>query len=351
MSKAASTLPAPSARKLVALTAGQLSIPAPKEGEERQLPGRLLAMPWGTTKTNKGTLTVNELTLSVLPRNQATAKFDRIAFDFNHNTVDAKPGDEPLKVAGWGIPEIVAGEGIYLSAIEYTDEGRAALLGGHYPDLSPTLHVNDAGEVVFIHSLAAARQGEVDGLTLFAPVAGSKAAAALTALSAEGLYGDAGATDWRAIAVAALNALGADLDADAEGSDILAAAATLRRRLSPDSETNPDPDMTEDLKTLAARVETLEKGGADSRRQIILSAAKAAGKVIPLSAETIAATAPETLEEIVRNLPAGQVPLSSDIPGNAEEPGESGELSAVELEVCRQVGLTADEYKKFGARI
>jgi hypothetical protein len=193
-------------------------------------------MPWGTTDTNKGRLIVNETTVGVLAHNQAKAKFDRVAFDFQHNTVHGTPADEPLKVAGYGTPEVVPGEGIYLSSIEYTADGRESLLGGHYPDLSPTLRVNEGGEVIFMHSLAAVRQGEVDGLTLFNPVAGTKAAVALAALSAGGLFAleaddkykaADGQPDWRAITIAALNAAGAKLDDDAESDDILSAAAAL----------------------------------------------------------------------------------------------------------------------------
>jgi phage I-like protein len=343
--------------QLVALRAGTLEIQADAAGG-RTLPDRLLAMPWGVTDTNKGRLIVNELTLSALPKLQAAAKFDRVAFDFEHATVNAKPGDEPIKVAGYGTPEIVEGEGIYLSAIEYTEDGKAALLGGHYPDLSPTLHVNGKGEVIFMHSLAACRHGEVDGLTLFNPTAGTPAADAMKLLSAgyESILGET--PDFRAVAIAALNAAGASLDDDSDASAILAAAATLRdagkKTDSPDP-TNPQSVITmsaDTLKPFEDRLAALEKGSADQRRTVILSAAKAAGKVIPLSAETIAATAPEVLEEIVSKLPGGTVPLASDTPDEVEEVSLSaGGLTADEIKAAKLVGLSADEMKKFGKQV
>jgi phage I-like protein len=338
----------------VALNAGALEIPAAAENGERTLPTRLLAMPWGVTDTNKGRLIVNELTLSALPRLQAAAKFDRVAFDFEHATVNAKPGDEPLKVAGYGTPEVVEGEGIYLSAIEYTEDGKAALLGGHYPDLSPTLHVNARGEVIFMHSLAACRHGEVDGLTLFNPAVGTKAADALKALSAAGMEVIGGETDYRSVAIAALNALGASLDDEADGAAILAAAATIRAKNSPNP-ANPETVITmsaDALKPFEDRLAALEKGTVESRRQVILSAAKQAGKVIPLSAETIAATAPEVLEELVSKLPAGQVPLASETPDQVEEVSLSaGGLTAEELKAAKLVGLSAEDMKKYGKQL
>jgi len=348
--KSAVSLPVEITTQLVALAAGPLQIPAATDGAERTLPTRLLAMPWGTSKTNKGDLTVNEVTLSALPRLQAAAKFDRIAFDFSHNTVNAKPGDEPVKVAGYGTPEIVSGEGIYLSAIEYTEDGKAALLGGHYPDLSPTVHVNAKGEVIFIHSLAAVRQGEVDGLTLFSPAAGTKTADAMKALSAAGII-TGEEPDFRAVAIAALNSLGAALDDEADGAAILAAAATLRGKTSPTD--NPDliTMSADELKTLTARLDALEKDGVDSRRQVILSAAKRDGKVIPLSAESIAKTDPETLEEMVKNLPAGQVPLEAETSDSAAEVTLAAGLTAAELKAAQQVGLSAEDFKKFGKQV
>ena len=349
MSKPAHTtqriaLPLGAETKLLALTTGPLAI-----GEDRVLPTRLLAMPWGVTDTNKGRLTVNEVTLGVLAHNQAAAKFDRIAFDFQHNTVNATPADEPIKVAGWGTPEIVAGEGIYLSAIEYTADGPAPLLGGHYPDLSPTLNVNAKGEVVFIHSLAAVRQGEVDGLTLFTPAAGSKSATALAALSADGLddFKKAdGEPDWRGITIAALNAAGATLDDDAQADDILAAAS----QLSTPSPATTKVTMSADPVNPATetRLVALEANAANQQRQIILSAAKHAGKVIPLSAESIAKLDPATLQEIVDALPANQVPLNSETEGADDISLAAGGMTAADHAVAKQLNLSAEDFKKYG---
>lgn len=348
--------------RLVALNVGAIQLEAATTGTERTLPDRLLAMPWGITDTNKGRLIVNSTTVGVLPHNQAKGKYDRVAFDFNHNTVDPAPADEPLKVAGWGTPEVVPGEGIYLSAIEYTEEGRASLLGGHYPDLSPTLHVNAAGEVIFMHSLAAVRQGEVDGLTLFTPTAGSKADTALKALSAEGMFALSaddyqkpdGEPDWRAITIAALNATGASLDDDAESTDILAAVSALRsaetKPETPESPSNltTQKSMSADTVTtpaapdhaaLESRLVALEARGIDTERQLILSAAKAAGKVIPLSVESIAKTDPAILKEIVDGLPAGQVPLASETEGAEEISLSAGGVTAADIAVAKQLGI------------
>lgn len=381
MSKANTTAPARIALPLgaqsgyIALHVGSIEIDTPADGGERSLPDRLHAMPWGVTDTNKGRLIVNETTVGVLAHNQAKAKFDRVAFDFQHNTVHGTPKDEPLKVAGWGTPEVVPGEGIYLSSIEYTADGRESLLGGHYPDLSPTLRVNDSGEVIFMHSLAAVRQGEVDGLTLFTPPAGTKSARALAALNAEGLtalaaddddadgkFAKDGQPNWRAITIAALNAAGASLDDDAEADDILSAVAALRQPAAPSPKPTPDPDP---VKTMSAEVPSakpapvadanaaietrlvaLEAETAGNKRQAITAAAAQAGKVIPLSAESIEKLEPAVLQEMVDALPAGQVPLSSETDG-AEDVTLSAGATAADLAVAQQLGLSADDLKQY----
>lgn len=327
-------------------------------GADKSLPTRLLVVPWGTSQTRLGPVTVNATTLAQFAANQAAAKFDRVAFDFQHATVKAKPGDEPIRVAGYGTPEIVEGEGIYLSAITYTDEGHAVLPQGHYPDISPTVLRNEAGEVMFLHSVGAVRQGEIDGLTLF----GAPAPAVLTALSAE-MAGEGSETaDWRAIVVGLLNALGTEpaLEADAVTDDALAAAAdTLATRLqakpgaakrSPQKPATDTPDHTPDAmsaETIAAlteRLTALEANQIDTRRDQLVAQATRDGKVIPLSAEDIAKCDLTILEAMIGKLPV-TVPLESRtgaaLDNFAADPGASA--TAEEKHVASILGLKAEE--------
>lgn len=127
----------------------------------KDLPSRLLVAKWGDTPSGRGVVRVNERTLALLPANQALRKFDRVALDFQHNTLTGK---EPVKVAGYGTPNVVRGEGIWMENIEYTPEGKDVLPGGHYPDISPAIERDAEGTVIFLHSAGAVRQGELDGL-------------------------------------------------------------------------------------------------------------------------------------------------------------------------------------------
>jgi phage I-like protein len=140
---------------------------AAKLGDGKELPNRLLIVPWGKTETIQGPIICNATTLRELPANQARRKRDRVALDFQHNTVEGSQfyKGEPAKVAAFASMEVVEGEGIYLSNIEWTPDGKAFAADGHYPDLSPAIITNDKGEVVLVHSAGLVRQGEIDGMT------------------------------------------------------------------------------------------------------------------------------------------------------------------------------------------
>jgi len=134
-----------------------------------ELPKRLNVAPWGVHDTAKGRITIGQATLRNLPVAQKAANFDRVALDFNHNTVPGSEAyaGEPAKVAAWGVPTVESGVGIILDALDFTSEGAAAVQGRHYIDLSPTLQLDANGETVFIHSAALCRQGAIPGLSLF----------------------------------------------------------------------------------------------------------------------------------------------------------------------------------------
>lgn len=165
--------------------------PSPLTGL-KDLPSRILIGKWGRNETGKGGgFTVNERTAEILPRVQHALSYDRVALDFEHNTVptldaDGKevPPTEPQKIAATGIPEVVRGEGLFLRDLKWTPEGGEHALGGHYPDLSPAVKLNEAGEVLFLHSAGLCRQGSVLDLQLFSAALDAGQLAKFSALTA-----------------------------------------------------------------------------------------------------------------------------------------------------------------------
>lgn len=297
--------------------------------EAKSLPDRLLVVPWGTTETRKGRIVCNETTVAELEKNQLANKYDRVALDFQHNTVK---GQEPVKVAGYGIPEVVPGEGVYLSSIEYTEDGKALLAAGHYPDISPAVVRNEKNEVVFLHSVGACRQGEIDGLTLFS-ASDDMRIAAFEAID-EDL---ADADDLREVLVGLIRAIDpeASIDDDMNSGAIAAAARTAAEKLrKPEAE-----EPTDEVAALSAKVAAFEARFLARERSSLLARASAQGKVVPLSAEEIERMDLTILESMIEKLPA-TVPVEARTAGAVDDFSATGPQITPEMrEVARQVGI------------
>lgn len=133
------------------------------------LPSRLKLLNWGENPSVKGAVKVSEISARELPIKQLAAGYDRIALDFEHNTVPGAPEyertKEPREVAAYGTPRIVANEGLFLEDVQWTPAGKRDAL--NFADLSPAVQMDDAGNIVFIHSSALTRNGAVEGLSFF----------------------------------------------------------------------------------------------------------------------------------------------------------------------------------------
>lgn len=134
-----------------------------------QLPVRLKLANWGDNPSTKGNIRLTAVSAAALPQRQVELGFDRIALDFEHNTVpgtvEFERTHEPRPVAAYGIPRIVPGEGLFLDDIEWTPEGKKSAL--NFADLSPAVHQDEAGNVDFIHSAGLVRNGAIHGLSFF----------------------------------------------------------------------------------------------------------------------------------------------------------------------------------------
>lgn len=299
---------------------------------DKPLPDRLLVAPWGETKTRKGLVVCNARTLAELPGNQATEKRDRVAFDFNHNTV--KPGQpEPIKVAGWGIPQVVEGEGLYLTSIEYTEDGADALPKGHYPDISPAV-VRDkkTGEILLLHSVGACRHGEIDGLTLFSASDDLRLSTFAAMEGDDDETEDSGTVELRSVLIGLINGMNpeAPLADDASDADIATAARAAAAAMKP-----------ADVTAMAARLDAFEATFHKRERAALVKQASAEGKVIPLSAEQIDGLDLTVLEALITGLPV-TVPTESRLGGAVDDfraTTGKGTLTAEDREVARQMGI------------
>lgn len=246
------------------------------------LPTRLKIMGWGDNPSVKGNARFSEHSAATLPARQKLTGFEKIALDFEHNTVPGSPEyertNEPRRVAAYGVPTVIAGDGLYLESLEWTPSGKAEAL--NYADLSPAVEFDAAGNIVFVHSVALTRNGAVEGLSFFSVnlpnpncMSELKAENILTVAELAPAIGLA-ATATKAEVLGKLTALSA-LD-----------LAPLNARL-----TKIEGAATPDLTTFTARIATLETAltasttsQADKEREQLIHRFSADGKV-PLNAE------------------------------------------------------------------
>lgn len=302
----------------------------------KALPTRLLVGKWGTTPSARGPVTVNERTLALLPGQQASRKYDRVAFDFQHNSLT---GPEPVKVAGYGTPTVIAGQGLWLEAIEYTPEGKEVLPGGHYPDISPAVERNAAGEVIFLHSVGAVRQGELDGLVFpFSADFSSTQPTGPTQPNETKMQ----SPEMTAL-MALLAALGMEtLPENATPEQIVAAQTAALAKMDDLIKPAAKPEV-EGFAAVTARLDKMEADANTARLQGMLDGALAQGKAVPFAAALALRMTPEELAAELAKLPAGAVPgvgVKADIKAFAA----SGAGDAEGLAIFTRMGLSAEDY-------
>ena len=314
--------------------------------ETGELPGRLKLFDWGVNKTSEGDFLVDEGSLAVFAANQNRLQRQQVQVDFNHNTVEGTAAYLAAKgspeMAGYGIPVIVHGEGIFLEGVETTPSGLSK--SADYKDLSPAPLVDSSNRVIGLHSVALVPAGATEGLTIESAALKALSASLKTlAVPPSKLMGEKPKVDAYAngqspnndpimeeTKKAVLTALGGDedmsyedvcqklkavfkssggkegpLNSPAPGTEIIERCLTAS--LKPVMEKLEAQEGT--IKTLQASLDTERASLQDRERAAIVSDASKAGKVIPLSADEIKTLDIKILSSLVANLPKAVVPM------------------------------------------
>jgi phage I-like protein len=282
-----------------------------------ELPRRIKLLNWGDNATTRGQVKVTKRTLELLPANQRAKGFERVAIDFDHNSL---PGSETyekgkaIEIAGYGVPSIVDGDGLYLDQVEWTPAGEK--YARNYKDLSPAPGLTGSGEVVFLHSAALTPNGSVYDLEFFSAKNTTNHMPEPKPITIVALSSFLGLAE---------NATEADIQAkfkslgsiDPKPMEDRIAALAARIDAMPATATRPDAGLLERIEALAAKISGIETAGSaalaareKSERDQLVADASREGKVIPLSAETVAALPISALREMISKLPKGQVPVT-----------------------------------------
>lgn len=137
--------------------------------DSKKLPKRLKILNWGENKTNDGSVFLNDETVDVFDANQLkTGRNKSVAIDFDHSTVKNSKeyvAGQPKSIAGYGDPELIKGDGLYLNNIDWTPMGEDN--ARNYKDLSPAALIKNNGTVLGLDSVALTPHGAVYDLNFY----------------------------------------------------------------------------------------------------------------------------------------------------------------------------------------
>jgi len=138
-------------------------------GWNANLPKRIKVLSWGKNTTTDGDVYLTKETLKTFAQYQfQTGRDEDVAVDFGHNTVPGSTeyvAGEPKQIAAYGDPELIEGDGLYLTDLEWTESGKKN--AKNYKDLSPAVKVDRNGVVIGLHSVALTEAGAVHGLKFY----------------------------------------------------------------------------------------------------------------------------------------------------------------------------------------
>jgi phage I-like protein len=326
-------------------------IPARLSGDP--LPVRKLVLPWGTSQAIDGPVTLDDSSVRVFSATQKARGWDRVALDYEHNTVAGTPAHkettEPREVAAFGVPTLVPGEGLYLDALEWTPGGIKSV--ANFCDLSPAIcFIPGTRTVQGMHSTALCRAGAIAGLRAFSVDIADEADESTTnqgsltmehkvLLALLGL-GDTASDDQMLGAAKNIGTLLASAGSisamSAEIKDLQSKIVTFSA--TGDAHKSGIEEIAKRLEKAEGVIVTFSAERVAQERADVIAQAAREGKVLPFSAEAIKSVDLATLREVAKNTPA-TVPLeqrthnveafSADNRAAAGDPGITAKVAAM----------------------
>ena len=309
-----------------------------------ELPNRLKLLNWGENESQIGPVRVTDATLRALQAQMAGKVFDRILVDFEHTSEPSSPTFQPAprKHAGYGFLEVLSGDGVYLKGIEWTPAGRE--FAREYCDLSPCVRLNAQGEVTQLKSIALCPNGAVHELTFFSGHPSNE-------------KGDT-TMDWkewlRLFSGAAEGASDEDVKGAFEGrlkalcaeavAGVQAEVTALKGELTALSGAVP-ANAGETIATLSAQVGELKTATAGYAEEIakrdrveLLAHASREGKVVTLSADSVAKMSLEDLTAHIEQTPV-TVPMDQRTPDRIIALAAQADADGAVTRVARACGM------------
>jgi phage I-like protein len=330
-------------------------VPFRANAQDAGLPGRVKLLSWGENlgRTTGAKIVVDDKAATLVPRYHHALALDKVLLDYEHQSHPGHPNflPDPRPVPGHGEIEIVPGEGVFLSGLQYTPSGQEH--AANYADVSAVVHLDNEHRLLYVSSVALTQCGDVAGMAFADHVAALSARFTLSAQTTSPIqkHTPMDQPDYRQLLIDSLG-LKPDQSGEVSNESILAAidksktaeAAEVAAGTAALGAKPTVPSNVTDIAALNARFD-------DRDRQDIIREAGVAGKVIPLSNETIKTLAPAALRELVDKLPAGTVALSTDATKTGKElpAARAVALSAEQAVAAKALGLTDEQYLKYNS--
>lgn len=286
--------------------------------------------------------------------------------DYEHQTDLAEKNGQPAPAAGWIKEFQVRADGIW-GRVEWTAPGADRLRAKEYRYLSPTFVADKkTGEVKAIlraaltndpalYLIALAKEQDVDSMeellkALRAALGLPENATQDTALAKVGdLVNSAKAADETVAAIRTSLKLDDKADATAIAKAIDTAVATAKEEAAKAKADTVDPNAfvpRAEFDRVSTALASMQTGLATDKATESVEKAMKDGKIAPASKEWALAYAkkdPEGFADYVKGAPVVVAPGGT---GSPNPPKAGSPLTDDEKEMCRQLGLTEDEFKK-----
>jgi phage I-like protein len=281
----------------------------------------------------------------------AAATTDESVIDYEHQTLNTETNGQPAPAAGWfKALEWREGDGLYAVALRWTDRARAAIEAGEYRYISPVFTFDKkTGEVLAIQMAALTNYAGLDGLTDLIVRAAAKFQTDVTDqenddMNREQLIKLLGLADNSTDeqinqAIVALKAKAGETEG------LKTEVATLKAQ-------TPDPAKfvpVETMKSLQAEVAALRADTTERNVNEVVTAALDAGKLLPAQepwARELGKKDLAALKSYLETAPAIAALRRTQTDGKGPEGNQGGELDETQLAVCKQLGVSPEDYKK-----
>lgn len=271
--------------------------------------------------------------------------------DYEHQTLAAETSGQPAPAAGWFERlEWREGDGLYAVGVEWTERARAMIEADEYRFLSPVFRYDqNTGAVRELLMAAVTNNPAIDGIADLA------AARYLTKTTHEEVTG----VDEETLKLLGLSpeaseeeiqeavaALAAKATKTGELEEALAAATAKTKTDKPDPAKFVPVEAVQQLQTQMAALSAQVQGGEVER---LVGQGLEDGRLLPAMEDWARSLGEKDVAALRSYLDSAQpIAALTGQQSGGRQPGADGnsKLSETELAVCRQLGLTEDEFLK-----